>query len=131
MADNIVLKSNLISIRETFRDYTDYYTVIGGTACMILMDEAGQRFRATKDVDIILIMEDDGEEFCKVFWDYIIRGEYTCGWKESEKHYYRFTNPLNGYPTQIDLFSKRAEFKLDSKLLQVKQYWYLCMIPSL
>lgn len=119
MADNLVLKNNLISFRNTFRDFSDYYTVIGGTACMILMDEAGQNFRATKDVDMILIMEDGGEDFCKVFWEYILGGKYTCGWKESEPHYYRFTNPALGYPSQIELFSKRAEFKLDSRIIPV------------
>ncbi|SCW43659.1 hypothetical protein SAMN02910456_01123 [Ruminococcaceae bacterium YRB3002] len=67
MADNEALKNNLISFRESFKDYSDYYTVIGGTACMILMDEAGRSFRATKDVDMILVMEDGGEEFCKAF----------------------------------------------------------------
>ena len=119
MADNIDLKNNLISFREAFRDYTDYYTVIGGAACMILMDEAGERFRATKDIDMILIMEDGGEEFCKVFWEYVLNGKYTCGWKDSEPHYYRFTNPTPGYPSQIELFSKRADFKLDSRIIPV------------
>ena len=42
MAENMELKNNLKSFREAFRDYTDYYTVIGGTACMILMEEAGR-----------------------------------------------------------------------------------------
>jgi len=119
MADNIVLKNNLVSFREAFRDYTDYYTVIGGTACMILMDEAGQRFRATKDVDMILIMEDGGEEFCKRFNEFINNGKYTCGLKKSEPRYYRFTNPTFGYPAQIELFSKRGDFKLDSRIIPV------------
>ena len=78
MADNIELKNNLMSFREAFREYTDYYTVIGGTACMILMEEASRDFRATKDVDMILIMEDGGKEFCKTFWEYILRAKYTC-----------------------------------------------------
>ncbi len=37
--------------RETFKDYADCYTVIGGTACSILMSEAEIDFRATKDID--------------------------------------------------------------------------------
>ena len=80
LADNIELKNNLMSFRETFREYTDYYTVIGGTACMILMEEASRDFRATKDIDMILIMEDGGKEFCKTFWEYILRGKYMCGY---------------------------------------------------
>ncbi len=119
MADNTELKNNLVSFREMFEDYANYYTVIGGTACMILMEEAGQNFRATKDVDMILIMEDGGEEFCKVFWEYIIKGQYTCGWKDSEPHYYRFTDPAAGYPGQIELFSRRLDFQLDDRIIPV------------
>ena len=33
---------------EKFRDYPDCYTVIGGTACAVLMSEAGFEFRATR-----------------------------------------------------------------------------------
>lgn len=46
------------SFREKFKDYTDYYTIIGGTACDILLSEADLPFRATKDIDMILIMEE-------------------------------------------------------------------------
>ena len=35
------------SFREHFGGYEDCYTVIGGTACDILMSEAAQAFRAT------------------------------------------------------------------------------------
>ena len=46
----------LDSFREKFKNYTDYYTIIGGTACDILLSEADLPFRATKDIDMILIM---------------------------------------------------------------------------
>ena len=39
MANNEELKNNLFSFRDTFKDYTDCYTVIGGTACFILMED--------------------------------------------------------------------------------------------
>ena len=86
---------------------------------MILMEEASRDFRATKDVDMILIMEDGGKEFCKTFWEYILRAKYTCGWKDSEPHYYRFTKPNPGFPSQIELFSRRADFELDSRIIPV------------
>ena len=120
MAANDILRNNLISFRETFRDYSDCYTVIGGAACFILMDDAGQEFRATKDIDMILVLEDRGEEFGRVFWDYILEGGYTCGWKESEVHYYRFTDPKEGYPGRIELFSRRGDFELDSRIKPVR-----------
>ena len=119
MAYNTDLKNNLNSFREQFKDYSEYYTIIGGTACMILMDEAGLDFRATRDVDMILVLEDGGEDFCNAFWKYIIGGKYTCGWKNSDSHYYRFTEPMAGYPSQIELFSRRPDFTLDSRIVPV------------
>ena len=57
--------------REKFKDYTDFYTIIGGTACDILLNEADIAFRATKDIDMILIMDDNFPEFANIFWEYI------------------------------------------------------------
>lgn len=36
------------TFREAFKGYEDCYTIIGGTACDILMDKANLNFRATK-----------------------------------------------------------------------------------
>ena len=66
------------SFREKFKDYTDYYTIIGGTACDILLSEADLPFRATKDIDMILIMEDNFPEFASVFWEYIKECRYSA-----------------------------------------------------
>lgn len=51
-----------------FRDYSDCYTIIDGAACDILMTEADTEFRATRDIDMILIIEARYREFVKVFW---------------------------------------------------------------
>ena len=102
------------SFREKFKEYSDCYTVIGGAACDILMTEADLPFRATKDIDMILIMEDRSQAFGKVFWEYIKEGNYRCGWRNNEDvHFYRFTEPKSGYPVQIELFSRMPEYKLD------------------
>lgn len=39
--------------REHFRAFSDRYVLIGGTACEIVMREAGLGFRVTKDLDIV------------------------------------------------------------------------------
>jgi len=102
------------TFREKFKDYTDYYTIIGGTACDILMSEVDLPFRATKDIDIILIMEDNFPEFANVFWEYIKEGGYRCGWKNTDyMHFYRFTNGKFGYPTMIELFSRNPGYRLE------------------
>lgn len=99
------------SFIEKFKDYADCYTVIGGTACNILMTEAGTDFRATKDIDMILIMEARYKEFAHIFWEFIREGGYRFGWKNSEKaHFYRFTEPRSGYPAMIELFSRELNY---------------------
>ena len=102
------------SFREKFKNYTDYYTIIGGTACDILLSEADLPFRATKDIDMILIMEDNFPEFASIFWEYIKEGSYKCGWKNEENmHFYRFTEGKFRYPTMIELFSRNPGYHLE------------------
>ena len=102
------------SFRDKFRGFEDCYTVIGGAACDILMSEADIDFRLTKDIDMILILEDKKEEFAKTFWEYIKEGKYKCGWKNSDKmHFYRFTESIDGYPVMIELFSRKPGYNLE------------------
>lgn len=100
--------------RDKLKGFEDCYTVIGGAACDILMSEADIDFRLTKDIDMILILEDKKAEFAKTFWEFIKEGEYKCGWKNSdEMHFYRFTEPKSGYPAMIELFSRKPGYHLD------------------
>lgn len=100
--------------RDKLKGFEDCYTVIGGAACDILMSEADIDFRLTKDIDMILILEDKKSEFAKTFWEFIKEGEYKCGWKNSdEMHFYRFTEPKSGYPVMIELFSRKPGYHLD------------------
>lgn len=102
------------SFRDAFKDFSDCYTVIGGAACGILMSEQDVEFRATHDIDMILILEDKKKEFSSVFWKYIKEGGYRCGWKTNDDvHFYRFTEPKTGYPSQIELFSRRQDYHLE------------------
>lgn len=100
--------------RDKLKGFEDCYTVIGGAACDILMSEVDIDFRLTKDIDMILILEDKKIEFAKTFWEFIKEGEYRCGWKNSdEMHFYRFTEPKSGYPVMIELFSRKPGYHLD------------------
>ena len=49
--------------KEYFRDYTQQYVLIGGAACDIIFEEQATAFRATKDLDIVLIVEALAPEF--------------------------------------------------------------------
>ena len=58
------------SFKEWFKDSEEQYAIIGGTACDILMTEEGLDFRATKDIDLVLIIEAVDANFGKKFWEY-------------------------------------------------------------
>ena len=71
------------------------------------------------NIDMILVLEDKKEDFGTVFWEYIISGGYKCEQKKDEVHYYRFIDPKPGFPKQIELFSRRKDFKLDQRIIPV------------
>jgi hypothetical protein len=94
--------------KEHFRDYTDRYVIIGGTACDLAMNQASIEFRATKDLDIVLCIETFDAIFAKQFWEFIHAGKYqTKELSSGKKQYYRFMHPDNGeYPFKLELFSR-------------------------
>lgn len=97
--------------KEYFGDYTGQYVFIGGTACSILLEEIGTDFRATKDLDIVLIIEALHGDFINTFWRFIEDGGYAHKEQSSGKEqFYRFTKPnMPGFPTMIELFSRKPE----------------------
>jgi len=99
---------------EYFKEYSKNYILIGGTACDQLISNAGLSFRATKDLDIILIVEALSNEFVQQFWRFINEGGYIQREKSSGgKIYYRFQNPaVRGFPLLIELFSRNPEINL-------------------
>jgi hypothetical protein len=94
--------------QDHFRDYRDQFVLIGGTACDVLMAEAGLAFRATKDLDIVLLAETLTPDFGRAFWDFIRQGGYVAREREAGgKQYYRFARPANpGFPVLLELFSR-------------------------
>jgi hypothetical protein len=95
------------SFRQWFRGYEDQYAIIGGTACDLLMTDGGLDFRATKDIDLVLIVEAVDSGFANRFWEYVVAGGYEHRNKSTgEAQFYRFTNPQSReYPTMIELFT--------------------------
>ncbi len=96
--------------KKYFEEFPDNYVVIGGTACDIILEEAGFTARATKDIDIILVVEALKPDFVKQFWQFIKDGKYELKEIVEERNCYRFSKPENDeYPFQIELFSKKPE----------------------
>ncbi|MDY0235299.1 MAG: hypothetical protein RBR71_04695 [Gudongella sp.] len=114
----------LEKFKEYFGDYTNQYVFIGGTACDILMHELGVPFRATKDLDIVLIIEALDSSFGETFWEFIEDGGYKHREKnEGENQFYRFTQPNDSsFPKMIELFSRKpynVELKFDTGLTPI------------
>ena len=98
--------------KEKFQGFENQYVIIGGTACDLLMESEELPFRATKDIDIVLIVESITAEFGKQFWEYVKEAEYEHVNKSTgNPQFYRFVSPKNKeYPYMIEIFSRKPEF---------------------
>ena len=97
--------------KEWFESYKEQYVIIGGTACDLLMSDGGLEFRATKDIDLVLIIEALTPEFGRHFWDFVISAGYEHRNRSTgETQFYRFSHPKSsGYPFMIELFSRKKD----------------------
>lgn len=100
--------------KEHFAGFEDNYVIIGGTACDIALRDADMRPRATDDIDMILVVEKMTTEFGLRFWEFIALGEYETRQRKREDkepitELFRFINPKNGFPVQIELLSKHPD----------------------
>ena len=97
--------------REHFKEHTGQYVLIGGAACTAAMEEVGEEFRATKDLDIVLCVEALDRRFLEAFWDFIRTGGYRNLRKSTgRKQYYRFHDPeKDGFPVMLELFSRAPD----------------------
>jgi hypothetical protein len=100
--------NGLDRFRTHFAAYSDRYVLIGGTASSLAMEELGERFRATKDLDIVLCVEALDREFAQAFWDFIKLGDYENRQKSTGKRlFYRFYGPRQaGFPEMLELFAR-------------------------
>ena len=98
--------------REYFRGFTDQYVLIGGAACDISFESNNADFRATRDLDVVLIVEALTREFGQRFWEFIRDGGYQNRAKASGKtQFYRFYKPAQeGFPMMIELFARTDYF---------------------
>ena len=100
--------------REYFREFTEQYVLIGGAACDISFESNNGDFRATRDLDVVLIVEAMTREFGQRFWEFIRDGGYQNRAKSfGSPQFYRFDKPAQeGFPSMIELFA-RTEYILE------------------
>ena len=84
--------------------------------------------RATDDIDMILVIEKMTPEFGQRFWEFIDEGKYENLQRKREDkepvtELFRFLEPKNGFPVQIELLSKYPD------VLGVPTGFHLTPIP--
>lgn len=73
--------------RAHFAGHEHQYVLIGGAACELIMDEVGLDFRATKDLDIVLVVEALDSAFTERFWAFVEEGGYEVGERSEERRF--------------------------------------------
>lgn len=95
--------------REFLKGFEGQYVLIGGAACDILFASNEGQFRATRDLDMVLIVEALTSEFGEKFWEFIEAGKYRN--KATNAGRPQFKPENDSYPKMIELFA-RTDFKL-------------------
>lgn len=98
----------LEEFRKRFKGLEESYVLIGGTAASLIMEGSALPFRATKDLDIVLILETLDSRFGSVLWNFIEEGGYQNLQRSSGRDiFYRFYAPSNlNFPSMLELFSR-------------------------
>ena len=98
----------LDKFREYFADFSEQYVLIGGAACDISFNEVGADFRATKDLDVVLVVEALTKEFGQQFWEFVREGGYQHRARSNgSPQFYRFEKPENKeFSKMIELFAR-------------------------
>jgi len=105
-------------------DFKDHFILIGGTACDLWMGSLGLPFRATKDLDIVLVADTLPTTFFERFWAFIQEGRYqSLEQSETKPSLYRFKTPADArHPFMIELFARNV--------LGVPEGFHLTPIPA-
>jgi len=98
--------------RKRFKDFPDSLVLIGGAACDEWFNRLGMTFRATRDLDIVLILEAVNEEFVSTMRKFIDDGGYEIRERSEggSPILYRFSKPTDEqFPAMLEIFSGLPE----------------------
>lgn len=116
----------LDKFREAFKDFSDNYVIIGGTACDITMSGTEVHPRATHDIDMIIVVERMTPQYGERFWQFIREAGYRpekSKAKEGESpkyEMYRFLDGNPGFPEMIELLSRHPDALGEPKGLTIE-----------
>ena len=97
--------------RERFRTFEGSFTLIGGAACEEWFTAQGLTFRATKDLDIVLMIEVLDQDFIAAMRGFVAEAGYEIRERsEGVPILYRFAKPAReDFPFMLELFSRSPE----------------------
>ncbi|MEI6219359.1 MAG: hypothetical protein WCP86_10705 [bacterium] len=93
--------------KRHFARFEDSFVLIGGAACDQWFTRVGGRFRATKDIDMVVVLEAVQPHFFPRFWQFVKNGGYEIGQRaDGQRTFFRFIKPsAANYPSMLELFS--------------------------
>lgn len=97
--------------RERLAAFERHFVLIGGAACVEWFASQDLVFRRTKDLDVVLLVENVDPSFVSALRTFLSEGGYEVKERsDGSPVLYRFTNPENdSFPAIIELFSRSAE----------------------
>ena len=97
--------------REHLAAFERHFVFIGGTACVEWFASQDLPFRSTKDLDVVLLIENMEPSFVGALRTFLREGGYeTRERSDGSPVLYRFAKPAdNRFPAMIELFSRSPE----------------------
>ena len=97
--------------RDHFAAHHKAFVLIGGVACHEWLSTLGLEFRATKDIDVVLVVQALDQVFVKRFWEFVEAGKYQVREKAGGgRELFRFSKPQDeSYPVMLEIFSRKPE----------------------
>src|SRR5271154_6124515 len=98
--------------REHFRRFEGAFILIGGAACHEWFAAEDLEFRATKDLDMVLVIEVIEPAFVAALRKFVADGGYEIRQRTQDGPpiLYRFAKPTNpDFPAMLELFSRKPE----------------------
>lgn len=101
---------------EMMQSHKEQFVVIGGTACEAALEQTGLTRRATKDIDMVVVIEELSADFIHDLWGFLKAGGYhpsrrTNHSGQSVYAFYRFDNPKDDtFPAKIEILARKEEF---------------------
>ncbi len=95
---------------QYFSTYEDCYCLIGGAALSLINEKQGRFSRATKDLDIVVVLNVKTPSFIQEMVRFVQEGGYREASVSPSFCSYRFSKPdRSDFPEQVELFTKEQQ----------------------